>query len=196
MSIPQLILASASPRRRQLLTEAGFRFQLDPADIDEMNYPGHLSSVQIAELLASRKAAAVADRHPHDVTLAADTVVAAADGGPVGKPVDADDARRILRRLSGTRHEVITAVHLVSPGHRLNLERVVHTSVAMREMSPAEIEQYIAGGLWEGKAGAYGIQDDDPFVTRIEGSLTNVVGLPMEETIAMLKEAGILPERR
>src|SRR4051794_10727961 len=158
MSIPQLILASASPRRRQLLTEAGFRFQLDPADIDELDYAGHLSPVQIAELLASRKAAAVADRHPHDVTLAADTVVAAAplppgqpadlraprraaaaadrpphdvplaadpvvaaaDGEPVGKPVNADDARRILRRLSGTRHQVITAVHLLSPAHRLN----------------------------------------------------------------------------
>src|SRR5689334_7967841 len=106
----ELILASASPRRRQLLTEARYTFTIDAADIDESDYPPELSPAGIAERLARRKAETVAARHPESVTLAADTVVAAADGLPIGKPADAADAGRILRRLSGIRHEVITAV--------------------------------------------------------------------------------------
>lgn len=189
----KLVLASASPRRRELLAERGYRFTIDAADIDEQDYAPDLSPAEIAEVLARRKAEAVAARHPQSVTLAADTVVAAADGFPVGKPVDAEDARKILRRLSGTRHEVITAVCVAAPVQRLIDVRTVRTSVAMRALSNAELEAYIASGLWEGKAGAYGIQDNDPFVTRIDGSLTNVVGLPMEETAEMLKRVGVLP---
>ena len=188
----KLILASASPRRRELLTEAGYRFEIDPADVDESDVPADLPPAGIAELLAARKAAVVAARHPAHVTLAADTVVAHGTQ-TLGKAVDADDARRILRTLSGSRHEVITAIRVVCPASKIELSATVRSTVIMRPMSDDELQRYIATGLWEGKAGAYGIQDNDPFVTRIEGSLTNIVGLPMEATKELLIKAGIAP---
>jgi septum formation protein len=189
---PRLILASASPRRRELLAEAGYRFAIDPADVDESDVPADLPPAAVAELLAGRKAAVVAARRPADVTLAADTVVAHGTQ-TLGKAVDADDARRILRLLSGSRHEVITAVRVVYPAASVDLPATVRSTVIMRPMSADELERYIATGLWEGKAGAYGIQDNDPFVTRIEGSLSNIVGLPMEATTELLGKAGITP---
>jgi septum formation protein len=190
----RLILASASPRRQELLAGAGYQFEIDPADVDELDYSPSLAPAQVAELLARRKAAVTAARHPADVTLAADTVVSLGTQ-MLGKPTDADDARRILRSLSGSRHDVITAVRVVCPARGVDLAQTARATVVMRAITDQELEQYIATGLWEGKAGAYGIQDDDPFVTRIEGSLTNIVGLPMEETVEMLTIAGISPAR-
>lgn len=187
-----LILASASPRRRELLTQAGFRFQLLPADVDESQFPPTAWPDEVAALLADRKAAAVATREPDAVTLAADTVVALGRQ-TIGKPVDRHDARRILSMLSGTRHEVITAVCVQCPSAGVRLWRVVRSAVHMRPLTEAELAAYLDTGLWEGKAGAYGIQDNDPFVTRIDGSLTNIVGLPMDETRELLAAAGIEP---
>jgi septum formation protein len=188
----RFILASGSPRRRELLSQAGYQFELIPADIDESQYPPSAMPAEVAELLATRKAAVVSVRHPDAATLAADTVVAL---GPktIGKPVDRADARRMLSQLSGTRHEVITAVCVQCPGAGIAAVRVVRSEVHMRPLSEAELEAYLDTGLWQGKAGAYGIQDNDPFVTRIDGSLSNIVGLPMDETRALLSAAGVLP---
>ena len=190
----RLILASASPRRQQLLREAGYAFDVRPADVDESDYPPELDPAAVAELLAGRKADAVARLRPADVTLAADTVVALGRR-TLGKAVDAADARRILGALAGTRHETITAVRVICPARGVDLARTVRSAVHMRPLSADEVDAYVATGLWEGKAGAYGIQDDDPFVTRIDGSLTNIMGLPMEATAEMLAAAGVAPHR-
>lgn len=190
--MPDLILASSSPRRQQLLREAGYAFRISPADVDESDLPS-LMPAEVAELLSRRKADAVVARFPHAVVLAADTVVALGKE-TLGKAIDAADARRILSSLSGTRHEVITAV-VVASGRTVR-SVTVRSAVQMRPMSNDELDGYIASGLWEGKAGAYGIQDDDPFVTRIDGSLTNIVGLPMDETRDLLLAFGIYPSAR
>lgn len=190
VSAPRLILASASPRRQELLREAGYVFLVHPADLDESDLPPGLAPGDVAEYLAGRKAAAVAGRFPDDVVLAADTVVALA-GEVLGKPADADHARRMLARLSGTRHEAITGVAVVRPATGFARRVRVTSAVSMRSLSPAEVAAYVATGRWQGKAGGYGIQDHDPFVTRIAGSLTNIVGLPMDETAALLREAEV-----
>ncbi len=188
----RLILASASPRRDQLLRESGYLFQIDPADIDESDHPPGLSPGELAEHLARRKAQAVSIRHPHDVVLAADTIVAL--GSTIlGKPADAESARRMLRLLGGTTHQVITAIAVAHSDRTFLQTQVVVSSVQMRLLSEREIDDYVASAGWRGKAGGYGIQDPDPFVTRMTGSLTNIVGLPMDETRELLSRAGILP---
>ncbi|NLF32529.1 MAG: septum formation protein Maf [Planctomycetes bacterium] len=179
---PTFVLASRSPRRRQLLLEAGYRFTvIAPPLAEPPTVPAAVAPSQHAESLAYFKARSVVERYrPTLPVLGADTVVALGDR-LFGKPADAADARRILAALSGTRHEVITGVALIDPdGCRLIASDVTH--VRMRPMGRDELEAYIASGLWEGKAGAYGIQDrDDPVVERIEGSFSNVVGLPLEQ---------------
>ncbi len=189
-----LILASASPRRRQLLEEAKFDFVIEPADIDEENHPP-LAPGDLAQWLAVAKCAVIADRFPSDVVLAADTVVAL--GSQIlGKPTNAAHAREMLGQLSGTIHEVITGVAIVCRANSLKLGARVHSTVQMRKLLPGEIDQYVATGQWMGKAGGYGIQDADPFVTRISGDLTNIVGLPMQRTTELLAAAGIRPRTR
>jgi septum formation protein len=190
---PRLILASASPRRQLLLREAGYAFTIDPADIDEDDHPPMLPA-DLAEYLASRKANAVARKHPDDVVLGADTVVAFGEV-VLGKPRDAADARRMLQSLAGTTHVVITGVAVVHAAKRFAALSRVMSAVHMRDLSADEIERYVAGGQWEGKAGGYGIQDDDPFVTRMTGCHTNIVGLPMPETMRLLALAGISPAK-
>lgn len=186
----RLILASSSPRRQSLLAEAGYAFEVHPADIDEGNYPGNLLPSAVAEHLAYEKAAAVAARFPEDVILGADTVVAFGDL-LLGKARDADDARRILELLSGTTHLVISGVAVIRRAANFERRTRVLSAVRMRQMSRDAIERYIATGDWVGKAGAYGIQDSDPFVSRLTGSHTNIVGLPMDVTKRLLAEAGI-----
>ena len=190
MPPPRLILASASPRRQELLREAGYTFVVSPADIDETDHPPGLPPGGVALYLAERKAQVAAARFPEDVVLAADTVVSLG-GRAVGKPDDAAHARRMLGELSGTTHAVLTGVAVLHRSRDLASSRLVSSDVQMRPLSAAEIEAYVAGGQWQGKAGGYGIQDDDPFVTRITGSLSNIVGLPMETTVEMLREAGV-----
>ena len=192
---PRLILASASPRRQQLLREAGYNFVVRPADIDEDDHPPRILPADLAEYLAAQKAGAVASepQFRNDVVLAADTVVAFGDR-PLGKPVDPDDARRMLQLLSGTTHIVITGVAVVRPSTGHSARGRVMSAVKMRPLTADEISRYVAGNDWQGKAGGYGIQDRDPFVTRVAGCHTNIVGLPVPETRRMLSQAGIVPK--
>ncbi len=190
---PALVLASASPRRRQLLSVAGFRFEVIAAEIDESAYPPGLLPSAIAEYLAIAKARFVAQLHPERVVLAADTVVAFGDL-PLGKPLDEADARRMLALLSGTTHVVITAVAVAHKAAEFSRSARAMSAVRMRTLTPAEVDAYVSTGDWRGKAGGYGIQDKDPFVLRIAGSHTNIVGLPMSLTKRLLTEAGIAPK--
>jgi septum formation protein len=193
-AVPRLILASASPRRQSLLREAGYTFEIDAAHIDEETYPKALTPAQIAEYLATAKAQTVAGRHSDDVILGADTVVALGDL-LLGKPLDAADARRMLSLLSGTTHHVTTGIAVIGQSLQSRCTATVTSTVRMRALSPAEIDAYVATNQWQGKAGGYGIQDQDPFVTNMGGSLTNIVGLPMETVTELLSSAGIFPMR-
>jgi len=187
----KLILASASPRRAQLLAEAGYVFETVPADVDESQVPASPPS-ELAQRLAVAKAQAVADRFPDDVVLAADTIVCLGET-VLGKPADADDARRMLNLLSGTTQVVITGVSVIRKAINYQQTHKAMSAVRMEVLTPEQIERYIASGEWQGKAGGYGIQDEDPLVKRISGSHSNVVGLPMELTRYMLATAGISP---
>jgi septum formation protein len=194
---PRLILASASPRRRELLLEAGYEFEVHPADIDEDDYPPQTLPGDIAQRLAQLKAQALADRFPDDVILAADTVVAFGDVS-VGKPSTAEEAKAMLELLSGTTHVVVTGVTVIRPATRFSISTRVMSAVRMRPLTEKEIARYIASGDWQGKAGGYGIQDqrNDPFVTRMAGSQSNIVGLPMEATRELLASAGVEPRTK
>jgi septum formation protein len=187
----RVILASASPRRRQLMLEAGYRFEVHCPPIPEPSHlPNGLSPVKYAEALAYFKAASVADGYPHDWVLGADTVVAVAER-ILGKPADAADARRMLAELSSQRHVVITGLALVGPASR-RLIASETTYVTMKPMTADEIENYIATGEWRGKAGAYAIQETaDRYIRNLEGSWSNVVGLPMELLGQMLAKVSI-----
>jgi len=195
LTAPQkkLVLASASPRRQELLREAGYDFTVFPANIDEEIYP-NLMPLELARHLSFEKAKAVAGRFPNNVVLAADTVVAFGDRS-LGKPEDAEDARRMLELLSGTTHIVITGVTLMHKQAEVQQTRAAMSAVRMRKLTAQEMDAYVASRQWDGKAGGYGIQDQDPFVTKMSGSHSNIVGLPMELVEAMLAEMGILPAR-
>jgi septum formation protein len=186
---PRLVLASRSPRRVELLEQAGFTFTVYPADIDESDYPLGTLPPDVALHLAKQKASTVALKFPRDVVLAADTIVAFGDY-ILGKPLDAEHAHRMLELLSGTTHLVITGVAIAQHATSLLLAKRVMSSVRMRALTAEEIGRYVKSDLWQGKAGAYGIQDRDPFVERVSGCHTNVVGLPMTTTKAMLAQVG------
>lgn len=179
-----LVLASASPRRAQLLRDAGYPFRIVTPPIPEPQTPRPgIAPAQEAEALSYFKARAVAGVVRRGLIIAADTVVAF-ENEVFGKAADEADARRILTRLMGTTHQVITGVTLADAvGGRRAIAHDV-TYVTMRSASDGsgdELEAYLATGAWRGKAGAYGIQDrDDPFVRSIRGSFSNVVGLPLE----------------
>jgi septum formation protein len=190
---PRLVLASASPRRQELLRSAGYDFEVVAADVDESAYPAGMLPGAIAVHLAEAKAKSVASLHPDCVILAADTVVAFGDV-PLGKPKDEADARRMLALLSGTTHIVITALTVAHTAEAFFKTVRTMSAVRMRFLTPAEMDSYIASGEWIGKAGGYGIQDRDPFVTRVAGSHTNIVGLPMSVAKRLLAEAGIQPK--
>lgn len=189
---PDLVLASASPRRRELLERIGLRLQVAPVDLDETPRAGEAPR-PYAQRLAAEKCAAAAERAGGDELplLAADTVVVL-EGAIFGKPADAAEAAAMLARLSGRRHEVITAYHIRYRGTAT--ERAVTTAVTFRLIAPAEIEAYVAAGEWRGKAGGYAVQGIAAlFATELRGSLTNVIGLPLAEVVADLRAAGALP---
>ncbi|PJF26059.1 MAG: septum formation inhibitor Maf [Phototrophicales bacterium] len=200
----RLILASGSPRRRELLASLGVDFTVIKSDIDETQHPGE-PPYDYVRRLSLEKAAAVAAKleSASDIVLAADTVVIlAADtlgvtesGEILGKPADADDARAILRRLRGRTHVVCTALTVRAPDQTLT--ELTRTTVLMRDYTDAEIDAYIATGDPFDKAGAYAIQHETfrP-VAQIEGSYTNVVGLPLETLRPMLSAVGIIPRSR
>ena len=164
------------------------------ANIDEEIYP-NLSPIELARHLSFEKAKVVSAKFENDVVLGADTVVAFGDRC-LSKPEDAEDARRMLTLLSGTTHIVITGVTLMHKESQMQQTRAAMSAVRMRALLPAEIDDYVASKQWEGKAGGYGIQDQYPFVTKMSGSHSNIVGLPMELVEKMLSEANILPVGR
>jgi septum formation protein len=186
-----IVLASASPRRQELLRNAGIRFTVQPADIDEKPLAGE-SAQACAERLAREKALAVSRTRPNDVVLGADTVVVINDQ-MFGKPCDHDDAARMLRMLSGRLHTVITGVCLVAPGASEVRTTSGSTRVQMSEISDEEIREYVATGEPMDKAGAYAIQGiASRWIPRIEGDYSNVVGLPVALVYRELKKRGIV----
>ncbi len=180
-----LVLASASPRRQELLRSAGISFEVQPADIPENALPGEAAK-DCAERLARDKALAVASQRPHDFILGADTVVVV-DGQILGKPTDAADAARMLRLLSGREHQVITGVCLVVSAQPSVASET--TLVTVDELTDKDIADYVASGEPMDKAGAYAIQGlASRWIPRIEGDYSNVVGLPVALVLRMLRE--------
>lgn len=189
-----LWLASASPRRRDILTRHGYAFEVRPADVDETP-PEGLAPARIAEALALRKAVAIRDAVAGGTVIGADTLVVGEGDVLHGKPEDDEDARRILRALSGTTHRVLTGVALVHADGRTAVGHE-ETRVTMRPMSDAEIAAYVASGESKGKAGAYAIQEKaDRFVARLEGDYENVVGFPPARFAALLVDLAAAPAR-
>jgi septum formation protein len=190
----RLILASASPRRLELLRQAGYDPVVEPSHIDEESFPRDMLPAELALRLAIEKAQVVAPRFPDDVVLAADTVVAFGDQ-ILGKPTDEQHARWMLSLLSGTTHVVVTGVAVIRQSASMQFSARVMSAVRMKSLTKPQIDRYIATNDWQGKAGGYGIQDADPFVMRLSGCHTNIVGLPMTTTRRMLESAGINPKR-
>lgn len=187
----RLVLASASPRRVELLAQVGIvPDAIVPADIDETpqrrEEPGPL-----AKRLALGKAEAVASAQDDAWVLAADTVVGLGRR-ILGKPADADEARRFLTMLSGRRHRVYGGVTVISPAGKIS-RRLVVTTVSVKRLEAAEIASYLESGEWEGKAGGYAIQGHaGAFIRGINGSYFNVVGLPLYETLSILRGSGFV----
>ncbi|HUL71943.1 MAG TPA: Maf family protein [Vicinamibacterales bacterium] len=184
----RLLLASASPRRRELLAAAGISCVVAPVDVDERQLAGERAE-QYVDRLARQKAAAGLARFPDDVILAADTAVVLG-GDVLGKPADAAVAAAMLRRLSGRAHDVFTGVAIAWPGGIV--AEVDRTRVWMTELTDEDIASYVATGEPLDKAGAYGIQGwAARFIPRIEGSYANVVGLPVATVLQLLHRAGM-----
>ena len=176
----RLILASGSPARRELLARAGYTFDVQPAHIDEPGGSGATDPRAYVQEVAWLKAAAVAPRVERGLVVAADTV-GWIHGEIIGKPAGEADARRILRTLGGTTHELWTGVVLWRRPDDVQIAWQELSRVQCKKMSDAELDAYLATRTWEGCSGAYAIQEkDDPYVTLIDGSLSNVIGLPME----------------
>jgi len=188
---PQLILASQSPRRRYLLEQAGLSFTVVPSSFDE-------DSIQLTDpehyvkTLALAKADDIAHQHPNSWVIGADTIVTI-DHAILGKPANPEDARRMLAQLSGQSHDVYTGYAIVCKERKIGISQAVRTDVQFKDLNTAEIEWYIQTGEPFDKAGAYAIQGMGTFlVRRINGSYTNVVGLPVCEVIEDLLRLGVV----
>lgn len=176
-----LILASKSPRRAQLLKEAGLVFEVIPSELDEsqFNAPGQ-DAVGLAQQLAREKARTVALRFPDRLVLGADTLIDC-QGQIIGKPIDVVDAETILRKLFFSPHRAITGIALLRIKDGTELVGCDTTSIYPRQMTETDIREHLKKGTWKGKAGAYAIQEGgDRFIEELEGSRSNVIGLPME----------------
>ena len=185
-----LILASASPRRRRLLEGLSLAFRVIPAEFEEGGHRGQ-APCEVAAALAEGKALAVARRHPESLVIGADTIVVV-DGEILGKPKDAGEAKSMLRRLSGRTHTVKTGVCLARVCESFVRTEVESTEVTFGELSDDLIERYVATGEPMDKAGAYGIQEvGATLVRRVDGCYFNVVGLPLFRLARMLEAAGI-----
>lgn len=184
-----IILASASPRRRQLLAEAGYEFTVVESDVDESAFPTEgIDVCEYAERLAFAKADSVARKHPDSLVIGTDTVVDCR-GRIIGKPADAKEAQQITEKLFSTPHKVITGVAIVRLCDGTELVESDTTAVYPRKMTAEQVAAHIKGGSWRDKAGAYAIKEaGDEFIERIDGSLTNVMGLPMELLESMLAD--------
>jgi septum formation protein len=186
----RLILASGSPARRALLAEAGYKFEVIPAGIDEPPVTQAAADSGDARTFVQHaawlKAAAVASRLPEGIILAADTI-GWLHGHIIGKPADAEDARRILRLLGGTSHELWTGVCLWRRPDDIQVSWQEVSLVAFKALTDEELDAYLATRMWQGCSGAYAIQGErDPHVRLLAGSMTNVIGLPMETLASVL----------
>jgi len=187
---PVLILASASPRRHQLLAWLGVAYEVEVSDVDERPRAGE-TAVAMVDRLARAKASAVAARRSYAWVLAADTIVEL-EGVMFGKPVDGSEAAAMLARLAGREHRVATGFALTAPGGAVRAAEVVVTRVVFRPLDERAIRAYVASGEPDGKAGGYAIQGlGAGLIERIEGSFTNVIGLPLTEVARVLEEAGL-----
>jgi septum formation protein len=176
----RLILASASLGRRELLARAGYLFEVIPSHVEEPTESPGEGIRGLVQHVSWLKAAAVAPQVDHGIIIAADSL-AWLYGQPIAKPADEADARRILRMLSGTTHELWTGVCLWRRPDDVQLIWQEKSRVAFRSLSDAELDQYLATRQWEGCSGAYAIQEhNDPYVQVVEGSTSNVIGLPMQ----------------
>lgn len=191
MTQPPLILASASPRRRELLAELGVVFDVVTAQVTEHEESTTDPRVMVAHN-AALKADWVAARNPHAWVLGADTTVFI-DGHALNKPADGDEARAMLRRLSGRSHTVFTGIALRHEGSGVRIDEGAASEVTMRTLDEATIEAYLAKVHTLDKAGGYGIQDHgELIVERFTGSLSNIIGLPLDETKQLLTRCGLL----
>jgi len=193
------ILASASPRRKQLLVEAGYKFTVVRPDIDESAFPAKgIKACEYAERLALAKAKDVAQKYPDCLVVGADTVVDF-KGQIIGKAADAKDAEHIIKKLFSKPHKVITGIAIVRLSDGIELSKSDTTTIYPKRLTSEQIAEHINSESWRDKAGAYAIKENgDEFVQRIEGSLTNVMGLPMELLQRLLTEiprAGASPEK-
>jgi len=187
--LASIVLASASPRRKQLLAEAGYKFTVCPADIDESAIPAEgIEPREYAKRLALAKAKSVAAGFPNRLVIGADTVVDF-EGEIIGKPCDAKEAKEITRKLFSRPHKVITAVAIVRLSNGIKMVESDTTTVYPKKMTEKQIARHIEDGSWRGKSGAYAIKEGaDEFIEKIDGSLTNVMGLPMELLERLLAE--------
>ena len=193
----RLILASGSEGRRHLLTKAGYAFEVMPSGVEEPSFEGVTDPRAYVKQTATLKAAAVADRLRGQpvVVLAADSIVWH-QGKIIGKPVDEADARHILSSLRGTTHELWTGVALFQIPKNLRMTWEERSTVAARRLSDQELNELLATGAWKDKSGAYAIQEegDDPFLCVVDGTVSNVVGLPLVSLERMLKLLEIEPQ--
>ncbi|GAB3353982.1 Maf family protein [Lysobacter tyrosinilyticus] len=186
-----LYLASQSPRRRELLGRLGLPFGIIDLDLPEERQPGEPAEDYVRRVAREKAGAGLLKvmSNPSAVVLGSDTEVVL-DDEVFGKPRDAEDAAAMLRKLSGRTHQVISAVSLVSPGREL--QTVSISDVSFAALSEAQIAGYLSGDQWQGKAGAYAIQGfAETFITRMSGSYTGVMGLPIFETAALLRQFGL-----
>jgi septum formation protein len=184
---PTMILASASPRRRQLLEEAGYSFEVDPSDVAEPDPASEISPSEYAAHLAWRKAMAVANRRRAGLILAADTICAV-EGIILNKPVDRADAQRMIQLQEGHETDVITGLCLYRAECDEWIGAVEKSVVHFRPLTDLERASYLDSNRWAGKSGAYGVQDRDPFVSVVRGSFSNVVGLPLERLALLIAQ--------
>ncbi|RME48653.1 MAG: septum formation inhibitor Maf [Deltaproteobacteria bacterium] len=184
-----LILASSSPRRQEMLRVLGIAFEIHPAEIEEIPFHGE-EPAAFAARMARQKAQAVARVHPDAVVIGADTVVVL-EGRILGKPVDAADAVRMLKALRGQEHKVMTGFSVIVREAGIERNRVITSTVFVRRLTDREIEGYVATGEPLDKAGAYAIQGIGAFLVEgIVGSYTNIVGLPLSELLDELEAIG------
>jgi septum formation protein len=176
-----IILASASPQRKQLLAEAGYKFTSISPNIDESAFPAEqYTTCEYAKSLALAKAKSVAEQHPDCLVIGADTIVDF-NGEIIGKPANAKEAEQITRKLFSAPHKVITGLAIVQLNNGIEIVESDTTTIYPRKMTAEQIAEHIKSGTWRDKAGAYAIKEaGDEFIEKIEGSLTNVMGLPME----------------